>query len=103
MNNKEVGIVERGRMYCPVCRAHEPFMPAEGRMVQCMNGHRFTPPQKEEPHANCSYCGRFTFTAVRGWFRKYVECGKCGCRGPRMSTREGALRAWGEIHGSRSG
>lgn len=98
---QKVGLVRGdGVTQCPDCgdtRVSWSYGDPGNRSLQCMSGHRFMPP-KPSPLVDCIGCGEHSRPVVRGWFIAFVECRTCGCRGPRQSSREAAIAAWGQLH-----
>lgn len=44
----------------------------------------------------CKWCKRSASLKIKNGFY-WVECGKCGCRGPRMETASKAQEEWFRI------
>lgn len=80
------------------------FSRSFGKSLQCTACmKRYTPEELARINrANplielCRHCNCST-PAVRGLWEKFVQCLRCGSRGPRVRTDEQAIEAWNRQH-----
>jgi len=78
------------------------FSRSYGGTLQCICGQRYTVEGLERVNGHtlielCRYCNR-SEAKVCGWWNKFVECLRCGARGPTVRTREQAIEAWNQQH-----